>query len=77
MYYHTAVTSQPEELKIEHEAKAVKSLEGSGQGDQLGELGEKSKREEEKKPKDSWFSSWGVSDLAKKVTNTVGHCPAW
>ncbi|XP_059147329.1 protein FAM114A2-like [Physella acuta] len=66
----SAVTSQPEELKIEHEVKAEKTLEGSGQGDELGELGEKNKREEEKKAKDSWFSSWGVSDLAKKVTDT-------
>ncbi|KAI8797706.1 protein FAM114A2 [Biomphalaria glabrata] len=64
----SAITSQPEET-VAVESENVKTQET----DQTIDKESESTQEEEKKDKNNgggWFSNWGVSDLAKKVTDT-------
>uniref|UniRef100_A0A2C9KSP7 Protein FAM114A2 n=1 Tax=Biomphalaria glabrata TaxID=6526 RepID=A0A2C9KSP7_BIOGL len=64
----SAITSQPEETAAV-ESENVKTQETDKTIDKESE----SAQEEEKKDKNNgggWFSNWGVSDLAKKVTDT-------
>lgn len=68
-FFSTAITSQPEET-VAVESENVKTQET----DQTIDKESESTQEEEKKDKNNgggWFSNWGVSDLAKKVTDTV------